>query len=229
MAGTLKKSDSIEVRLPHATKQAFMDRCRAQGRTASEAVRGFVEEMVAGTPRRSGSLVRSLGAGIVLAAVAAIVWSMSARWHAPRAHFLTEFAAMDADRDGALTRAEYDGAEHAARRRFGEEQTPLLLLPIADAHGVRRGFAVDVAHSRFERVDLDRSGTITPAEYQLHRLEAVRRGFERLDADRNGLIDRDEYAAVRRIRFLNDPPAIASFDALDGNRDGQVRFDEFVG
>lgn len=57
----------------------------------------------------------------------------------------------------------------------------------------------------------------------------MRRGFERLDADRNGLIDRDEYAAVRRIRFLNDPPAIASFDALDGDRDGQVRFDEFVG
>lgn len=163
MAGTLKKSDSIEVRLPHATKQAFMDRCRAQGRTASEAVRGFVEEMVAGTPPRSGSLIRSLGAGIALAAVAAIVWSMSARWHAPRAYFLTEFAAMDADRDGALTRAEYDGAEHAARRRFGEEQTPpLLLLPIADAHGVRRGFAVDVAHFRFERVDLDRSARSRP-------------------------------------------------------------------
>ena len=38
-----KKSETIEIRLPHATKSAFMARCREEGRTASDAVRGFIE------------------------------------------------------------------------------------------------------------------------------------------------------------------------------------------
>ena len=48
-----KKSDSIEVRVPFETKRAFADRCRAQGRTVSEAVRAYIDGQVgADTPRR---------------------------------------------------------------------------------------------------------------------------------------------------------------------------------
>ena len=32
----LKKTETIEIRLPHDTKTAFMARCRAEGRTERE-------------------------------------------------------------------------------------------------------------------------------------------------------------------------------------------------
>ena len=44
-----KKTESLEVRLPHAVKRAFMARARAQGRTASSLVREFIESYLAGT------------------------------------------------------------------------------------------------------------------------------------------------------------------------------------
>lgn len=38
-----KKSETLEVRVPHATKQAFMARCREDGRSASEVIREFID------------------------------------------------------------------------------------------------------------------------------------------------------------------------------------------
>lgn len=49
----LKKSESLEVRIPYPTKQAFMARCRADGVSASESVRGFIEGRLA-APAKSG-------------------------------------------------------------------------------------------------------------------------------------------------------------------------------
>jgi hypothetical protein len=46
-----KKSESLEIRIPHPTKQAFMARCEAEGRTASEALRGFIEQHLSDPPR----------------------------------------------------------------------------------------------------------------------------------------------------------------------------------
>jgi hypothetical protein len=39
----LKKSESLEIRLPYPTKQAFMARCRNDGRSASDALRAFID------------------------------------------------------------------------------------------------------------------------------------------------------------------------------------------
>ena len=38
-----KKSESLEIRIPYPTKQAFMAHCRAEGRSASEELRAFIE------------------------------------------------------------------------------------------------------------------------------------------------------------------------------------------
>ena len=42
----LKKSESLEIRIPHPTKEAFMARCRADGRSASEALRAFIDQQL---------------------------------------------------------------------------------------------------------------------------------------------------------------------------------------
>jgi hypothetical protein len=39
----LKKSETLEIRLPYPTKLAFMARCRDEGRSASEALRLFID------------------------------------------------------------------------------------------------------------------------------------------------------------------------------------------
>lgn len=46
-----KKSETLEVRLPHETKQAFMARCRAEERSASEIIREAIEEYLTRPPR----------------------------------------------------------------------------------------------------------------------------------------------------------------------------------
>ncbi|MEC8456219.1 MAG: hypothetical protein VXZ43_04830 [Pseudomonadota bacterium] len=48
----LKKTETIEIRLPHDTKTAFMARCRAEGRTASDVLRRFIDAELAARPRR---------------------------------------------------------------------------------------------------------------------------------------------------------------------------------
>lgn len=71
-----KKNVSIEIRLPDATKTAFMDRCRRDGLTASEAIRAFIDgERSARThaEKNRGSVRMGLAAmvGIAFGAVAA--------------------------------------------------------------------------------------------------------------------------------------------------------------
>jgi len=48
MTRPAKKSEVLEVRVPYATKDAFMKRCRDDGRTASEEVRRFIDRKIAG-------------------------------------------------------------------------------------------------------------------------------------------------------------------------------------
>ena len=62
-----KKSDMLEVRLPHETKVAFMARCRETRRTASEAVRVFIDQELdgrTGRPSRSNLVWRVLAAAL---------------------------------------------------------------------------------------------------------------------------------------------------------------------
>ncbi|HEX8307261.1 MAG TPA: ribbon-helix-helix protein, CopG family [Allosphingosinicella sp.] len=103
-----KKNDSIEIRLPDETKAAFREKCRREGRTASDAVRSFIDEQLdpRGTVlRRRRSLWRigvALAAGAVLGGGIAAP-SIAASADSSRAAFL----ALDGDRDGALTYDEF--------------------------------------------------------------------------------------------------------------------------
>ncbi len=74
-----KKSESLEIRLPYATKTAFMARCQVEGRTASEAVRAFIEQEIterqgAPTPPPRGRAWwwQALTAGVLGLAVGAV-------------------------------------------------------------------------------------------------------------------------------------------------------------
>lgn len=98
-----KKSETLEIRLPHAAKVAFMDRCRASGVTASEVLRELIERE---TPRPRRTMKRWQAAllavaGLVIGAAAAP--SIAQALPGSRA----AFDQMDADRDGVISFAEF--------------------------------------------------------------------------------------------------------------------------
>ena len=104
MARPLKKSESLEIRIPHATKLAFMERCRAEGASASETLRGFIDGWLAAAapaPRRRSRL--RLAAGLV----AAVGLGATALPSLARPLERAGFDQLDADRDGRLSPAEF--------------------------------------------------------------------------------------------------------------------------
>jgi anti-sigma-K factor RskA len=104
----LKKSETVEIRLPHATKTAFMALCRAEGRTASDAIRRFIDAELSQTwtTRRSSRLgwrplMAAAVAGLALGAVAAPSLAQSA------APSRAAFDRMDRNHDGVVSFDEY--------------------------------------------------------------------------------------------------------------------------
>ena len=97
MPRPLKKSETLEIRLPHPTKQAFMARCRDDGRSASEALRGFIEQQIDDPTRPAAPRWGRWIAGAVLAAAAGAVALPSL------ARTTSDFQHLDANRDGGMT------------------------------------------------------------------------------------------------------------------------------
>lgn len=99
-----KKSETIEIRLPHPTKVAFIDHCRARDRTLSEAVRGYIDlELAGGTARRMPwrHVLAAALTGLAIGATAAP--SLAQSIGGDRA----TFERMDRDGDGVVSLAEY--------------------------------------------------------------------------------------------------------------------------
>jgi hypothetical protein len=104
-----KKSEVLEVRLPHETKAAFMARCRETRRTASEVVRIFIDQELDGRaakPRPHGLLWRALAAALAGLAVGAVAAPSLAR---PTTASHAAFDRLDANHDGILSFEEFSG------------------------------------------------------------------------------------------------------------------------
>lgn len=108
-----KKSESLEVRLPHSTKRDFMEACEREGITASQAVRTFIDVYVRRSKRAklkticqdlAMNLIKNpvKSAGISLAALAA-AFAFSAT---PSMADDDSFAVLDKDGDGYITEAD---------------------------------------------------------------------------------------------------------------------------
>jgi len=101
-----KKSETLEVRLPYQTKLAFMTRCRNDGQTASEAVRGFIDTELGERRRaRRTRLWQALVAATVGLALGAVAAPSLARTATPDE---AAFARLDRNHDGALSLAEFE-------------------------------------------------------------------------------------------------------------------------
>ena len=99
----LKKSESLEIRIPYPTKLAFMARCRDEGRSASEAVRGFIDGQLETRPQPPRRATWRLIAGVAIAAAVGAAAVPSLGRHGRRD---AEFATLDANHDGVISYAE---------------------------------------------------------------------------------------------------------------------------
>jgi len=102
-----KKTETIEVRLSHEAKTAFMTRCQAEGRTASEAVRVFIAGALIderGAARRGRIRGwRALAAAVAGLAIGAAAVPSLAQTGGHR----DAFDRLDRDHDGVLTAKEF--------------------------------------------------------------------------------------------------------------------------
>lgn len=115
----LKKSESLEIRIPFPTKQAFMARCQAEGVSASEAVRGFIDERLSPAEPTLRKAPRLVIGGLIAAAVGAIAVPSLAgpAVAAGLARDLVSrvaFERIDANHDGVISYAEYRRARASA-------------------------------------------------------------------------------------------------------------------
>ena len=99
-----KKSETLEIRIPFPTKQAFMANCRAEGRSASQELRGFIDQRLeTRSPVRSARRLHPIIAGALIAAAV----GAAAAPALARATRMTTFETLDTNSDGVLTRAEF--------------------------------------------------------------------------------------------------------------------------
>ena len=101
-----KKSETIEVRLSHEAKTAFMERCRRERLTASEAIRLFIDDQAGPKPRRRrGAYWRIIAAGVAGAVLGLGAAAPSLAWGAQNTR--TAFDRLDRNHDGVLNYQEF--------------------------------------------------------------------------------------------------------------------------
>jgi Ca2+-binding EF-hand superfamily protein len=242
---TAKKTESLEVRVPHAVKRDFMARTRARGRTASAVLREFIDAYLAGAmPSEERSMLKRLATPAAATAVIATV--VAAHTMIPTAasaapNFKSVFDQLDRDKDGKLSAKELAGhpllADEAyARHRadLGSGVVPIMVAVHSGMHRPAHGAAVPEtkAHMRasFASLDGDSNGAVTFGEFESHHLAFLRHAFDEIDADQDGKIEQAELTAA----MAHMPQAVTaahpvSFAQLDGNRDGGISWEEFLG
>ena len=107
----LKKSESLEIRLPYPTKLAFMARCRDDGRSASDALRNFIEGYLVDEPKPARTVFRgwrlvAAGSAAALMAAAAAAPTL-ARPALAAVQTEVEFKKLDVNGDGKLSLSEF--------------------------------------------------------------------------------------------------------------------------
>ena len=225
-----KKSETIEVRVPYETKQAFMAACQARGTTASSVLRGFIDRYVASSAsalpfarrrRRLAAIVS--GGGLAAAAALAAVAVPAHAATDPRLQAVFEW--MDANHDAQLSAAEFispqqDSGPPAGLEVLVDSKVP---PPLNESRA-----------ALFQRLDSDHDGSLSLAELSSGSLvrTVATPAIAAADSNHDGAITEGELAAfmtARRAAAGSPNPsagvalmAHGVIAAADGRHEGKV-------
>lgn len=148
----------------------------------------------------------------------------------------TRFASLDTDKDGRVTRAEFDAS---GERIFERYQTLLKDEPVKETDATPRPrrnlLSMPSSHhlaGMLELFDSNGDGTVARAEFDQARSEL----FARIDQDKDGTLRKEDYLTEfedrldRRIATLmdgSDEQTDVRFGALDTDKNGQMTWDEY--
>lgn len=236
-----KKSETLEVRIPYETKQAFLTACREDGTTASEVVRESVHTYLDGrerpTPQRTRTLVMKLpqpvrryGPRIAAGAVAAIgLATFVALPSAAAPDFQAAFKRLDVNGDGVLTAEEFAGP------KTDSDDSKNVVIETRTRHVTKDGKDTaspppasgkaeikQEAFSFWLPDELSKDGVQEQHEYKFVSQREVR-----IQSD-------DKSGGAGAVPTPPDPPSMADirkgeFDTFDKDRDGKVNYAEFLG
>jgi len=142
----------------------------------------------------------------------------------------TYFNRIDFDKDGAITRKDFESmAERFAKESEMKPEHAKVLMD--SLTGVWDQYLAKVAEGK----GINEATFIASMQAQVKdaSLKAVVEGplplfFRAVDTNEDNMISRDEYGIFFRMLGLDPTMAPASFDAVDTNKDGFLSMDEFV-
>lgn len=237
-----KKSEMLEIRVTHETKTALTERCLAEGRSISDAVRSLIDDYIS-SPEIERDIIpenRSIAImdilkqrpGTVLATLmGAGALTLAALSPAASADTESTFGWADFNKDQLISFSEY--------RDITEQY--LITYDVGVGHVLRSrpeqqgDYIEDILRRDFEAYDLDGDGQIRLAEFRPRYDLVTRTVFYQLDADLSNSLDVDEFSGG--VMAVGTTPlaegetyqqrATVMFTDIDTNTDGQISLAEY--
>jgi Ca2+-binding EF-hand superfamily protein len=227
----VKKSETLEVRIPFETKQAFLTACRDDGTTASEVVRDSVQTYLDGRERptqqpnrtlimKFPQPVRRYGPRIAASAIAAIgLTTFAVLPSAAAPDFQATFKKLDVNGDGVLSADEFSGEKLGNGAKDVVVETRI--------HKSTDG-AAPPATAKAPEMKQDAFAFWLPDELsgpddkQQRQVRVITQREVRVSPDAD-----NASAGKHVVEVSIDDIRKREFESFDGDRDGKVSYSEF--
>jgi Ca2+-binding EF-hand superfamily protein len=226
----MKKSETLEVRIPHETKQAFLTACREDGTTASEVVRKsvhtYLDERERPTQQRTRTLVmkfpepvRRYAPRAAAGAVAALgLATFAVLPSAAAPDFQAAFKKLDANGDGVLSADEFAGTK-------GDGEVKDVVIE-RRTHQVTGGAAPAIPAVKLQEEAftfwLPDEISAAANSSDKHEYKVITQKEIRIDTD-----DKETSPEKRVVIFSIEDLRKREFESFDNDRDGKVSYSEF--
>lgn len=232
-----KKSETLQVRLPHGVKQDFMERCRLEGQAASEVLRDFIDGYLARPVEiltsEKAVMIRKrfvYPAFALAAAIGGIVVLIPRPGQAGE-DLKGVFAQLDTNHDGVLTAEELQPPQEG----FSLSRSRVVAASTGAASTMKRVVTVSgprpwpvLAQEVIDTMDQDGDHRMNLAEYKAFRISSAQQTFMIHDTNRDGRLSREEFvnppvgapARAKETMARKATALSARFDELDTDHDG---------